>query len=98
MRTDQVKLDPDGPVFVTFGEVPIPGRNPGRSLTGAVLRLQFDNLGISPIGSRQASFFQLAGEVPAPIRADLIGVANKTAAAWAELVARYWNGYIAQRR
>ena len=129
MRTDQVKLEPDGPVFVTFGELPIqmspevdtlirelvangstgsykrtgtgwlfPGRNPGRPLTGAALRLQLDNLDISPIGSRQAAFFQLAGEVPAPILAELIGVANKTAAAWAELAAHDWNGYIAQRR
>ena len=74
-----------------------PGRNPGRAITGAALRLQLADLGISPIGSRQAAFFQLAGEVPAPVLAELIGVTPQNAAKWAALAARDWTGYIAQR-
>lgn len=74
-----------------------PGRNPGRPITGAALRLQLADLGISPIGSRQAAFFQLAGEVPAPVLAELIGVTPQNAAKWAALAARDWTGYISQR-
>ncbi len=54
--------------------------------------------GIHPGDARKAAMFSLAGQVPAPVLADLIGVADKTAVKWAVLAARDWSGYVAQRR
>jgi hypothetical protein len=41
--------------------------------------------------------FALAGQVPAPVLADLIGIADTTAIRWAALAARDWSSYVAQR-
>jgi hypothetical protein len=74
-----------------------PGRNAGRAMTGSALRAHLYPLGIKPRATRQAAIYHLAGEVPAPVLSELIGVAPKTAAEWATLAARDWTSYIAQR-
>ena len=128
MRADQVALEDDGRVFVTFDTLPIemppglddlirrhltrpgtpsivsndhgwlfPGRNPGRHLVREVFRGKLVASGIWPGNSRHAATLALAGEVPAPILAELIGIADKTATKWAALAARDWSKYVTQR-
>lgn len=74
-----------------------PGRYPGSHLVTDVFRSKLVAAGIHPGTSRNAAMFGLAGRVPAPVLADLIGIADNTAVRWAALAARDWSGYIAQR-
>lgn len=73
------------------------GRNPGRHLATENFRGELVAHGIHPGRSRNAALFGLAAELPAPVLADLIGVADKTARKWAVLAARDWAPYIARR-
>lgn len=75
-----------------------PGRNPGRHLATENFRKELVGHGIHPAQSRHAALFGLASEIPAPVLADLIGIADKTATKWAALAARDWASYIAQRQ
>lgn len=75
-----------------------PGRNPGRHLATENFRKELVAHGIHPAQSRHAALYGLASEIPAPVLADLIGIADKTATKWAALAARDWAGYIAQRQ
>ncbi|MEG9227262.1 hypothetical protein [Aeromicrobium sp. Sec7.5] len=74
-----------------------PGGNPGRHLSTEAIRSQLVATGIKPYENRKATLFGLAGDIPAPVLADLIGITHKNAAAWAGLAARDWTTYIAQR-
>lgn len=74
-----------------------PGGNPGRHLSTENIRSQLVMIGIKPYENRKATLFQLAGDMPAPVLAELIGVTNNKAAACARLAARDWTGYIAER-
>lgn len=128
MRAEQITLEDDGRVLVTFDTVPIemppgldsllrrflakrgtpsiasrehgwlfPGRHPGRHLVREAFRGHLVAVGIKPGHSRHAAMFSLAGEVPAPVLAELIGVASKTAVKWAALASRDWSEYVTQR-
>jgi hypothetical protein len=74
-----------------------PGGNPGRHLATENVRAQLVARGIKPYQNRKAALFQLAGDVPAPVLADLIGLTPDNAAAWAKLAGRDWTTYIADR-
>ena len=74
-----------------------PGGRPGRHLQTENIRRDLVEIGIKPYESRKAALFQLAGEMPAPILAELIGITDNNAADWARLAARDWTGYIADR-
>ena len=74
-----------------------PGGNPGRHLATENIRAQLVAVGIKPHENRKATLFQLAGDIPAPVLADLIGITHDNAADWARLAARDWTGYIADR-
>ena len=74
-----------------------PGGNPGRHLSTENIRSQLVAIGIKPYENRKATLFQLAGDMPAPVLAELIGITNNNAADWAKLAARDWTGYIAER-
>lgn len=74
-----------------------PGGNPGRHLATENIRSQLVAIGIKPFEARKATLFQLAGDVPAPVLAELIGLTNANATNWAHLAARDWTGYIADR-
>lgn len=74
-----------------------PGGNPGRHLSTEAIRSQLVAIGIKPYENRKATLFGLAGDIPAPVLADLIGITHSNAAAWAGLAARDWTTYIAQR-
>lgn len=41
--------------------------------------------------------FQLAGEIPTPILAEILGLSAHTAVRWAALAARDWSQYTAIR-
>lgn len=74
-----------------------PGGNPGRHLATENIRSQLVAIGIKPYENRKAALFQLAGDMPAPVLAELIGITNNNAATWARLAARDWTDYIAER-
>lgn len=74
-----------------------PGGIPGRPLQTENVRAQLVELGIKPRDSRTTALFQLAATIPAPVLAELIGIAPNTAIRWAALTSRSWSGYIAQR-
>ncbi len=74
-----------------------PGGNPGRHLATENIRSQLVAIGIKPYENRKATLFQLAGDIPAPVLAELIGITNNNAADWARLAARDWTDYIAER-
>lgn len=75
-----------------------PGRHAGRPVATENFRSQLVTLGIAPNQARKAAMFQLAAEMPAPVLADLLGLAPATASRWAKLAARDWSQYAAMRR
>jgi len=74
-----------------------PGRIPGRSLTTESVRGVLVSHGIHPRQSRSTTLFSLAGQIPTPVLADLLGISRGTATRWAPLAARDWSGYVARR-
>ena len=87
------------PLCLTRHRLAIPRRQPRptprhREHPG---QAQLVAIGIKPYENRKATLFQLAGDIPAPVLAELIGISNDNAADWARLAARDWSGYIADR-
>lgn len=74
-----------------------PGRLPGRPIVTETVRGALVSHGIHPRASRSAALFSLAGQIPAPVLADLVGIADTTAVQWAKLAARDWSNYVARR-
>ena len=74
-----------------------PGGNPGRHLATENIRSQLVAVGIKPYENRKATLFHLAGDIPAPVLAELIGISTDNAANWAKLAGRDWTSYIADR-
>ena len=62
------------------------------------IRGQLVERGIQPNTARKAAMFQLAGEIPTPILAGILGLGTHTAVRWAALAARDWSKYTALRR
>ena len=61
-----------------------PGRLPGRPIVTETVRGVLVRHGIHPRASRSAALFSLASQIPAPVLADLVGIANTTAVQWAK--------------
>lgn len=74
-----------------------PGGNPGHHLATENIRAQLVEIGIKPFEHRKAALFHLAGDIPSPVLAELIGITNGNAADWARLAARDWTSYVAER-
>lgn len=74
-----------------------PGRLPGRSMHTEPVRRVLVSHGIHPRKSRSTATFALAGHIPTPVLADLLGISRNTATRWAALAARDWSAYIAHR-
>lgn len=74
-----------------------PGRLPGRPIVTETVRGVLVSHGIHPRASRSAALFSLAGQIPAPVLADLVGIADPTAVQWAKLATRDWSNYVARR-
>jgi len=75
-----------------------PGGIPGKHLATENIRGQLVERGIQPNTARKAAMFQLAGEIPTPILAEILGLGANTAVRWAALAARDWSQYTALRR
>ena len=74
-----------------------PGGSPGQHLSTETFRRDLVKIGIKPYEARKAALFQLAGSMPAPVLAELLGLTDGNAADWARLAARDWTNYIALR-
>ncbi|NLH69705.1 MAG: hypothetical protein GX454_05945 [Brooklawnia sp.] len=74
---------------------------PGRHRVTETFRGHLVAVGVSLGRSRRAAMFTfgftLAGQVPAPVLAELIGIADKTTTKWAALTTRNWSVYVTQR-
>lgn len=75
-----------------------PGRLPGRSMHTESVRRVLVSHSIHPRQSRSTTLFALAGQIPTPVLADLLGISRNTATRWATLAARDWSSYVAHRR
>lgn len=74
-----------------------PGRLPGRPITTETVRKVLVDHRIHPRASRSAALFALAGQIPTPVLADLLGITPGNATQWAKLAARDWSNYVATR-
>ena len=74
-----------------------PGGIPGRPMATESVRLQLVGHGIHPFTARKAALFQLAGEIPTPVLAELLGLSTATAVRYSTLASRSWTQYMAQR-
>ncbi|MDR2379706.1 MAG: hypothetical protein LBE08_00775 [Bifidobacteriaceae bacterium] len=74
-----------------------PGGVPGRPMATENIRRELAERGIGCHEHRKTALFALAGAIPSPVLADLIGIAPKTAVKWAALASRDWAAYIAER-
>jgi hypothetical protein len=70
-----------------------PGNPPSRPIGELTLSRRLKHLGIDCNQHRRAALLHLAGEMPAAILADIVGVHINTAAAWAEIAGRPWGNY-----
>ena len=71
-----------------------PGRQPGRPIATEPIRRVLVEQGIHPRASRSAAMFALAGQIPAPVLAD---ISRGKAVQWAKLASRDWSNYVAKR-
>jgi hypothetical protein len=74
-----------------------PGRHPGRPIATEPIRRVLVEQGIHPRASRSAAMFALAGQIPAPVLADLVDISPGKAVQWAKLAARDWSDYVTAR-
>jgi len=82
--------------FSTRWTATAPASYQSATLSRSVTRVLVGH-GIHPRASRSAAIFALAGQVPAPVLADLVAISTGKAAAWAKLAARDWSDYVANR-
>ncbi|MFI7123786.1 hypothetical protein [Amycolatopsis sp. NPDC049868] len=74
-----------------------PGRQPDRPIHPASLNRRLTRLDIDPRADRNTALLQLAGELPVPVVADLLGLHLVTAERWAQAAAAGWAAYAASR-
>ena len=74
-----------------------PGLTPGRPTSQVTFTHKLRDLGINARTARNAALISLAGDLPVPILADVLGLHTTTAERWAHLAKRDWTAYIAER-
>jgi hypothetical protein len=74
-----------------------PGLTPGRPTSQLAFTHKLRDLGINARTARNAALISLAGDLPVPILADVLGLHTTTAERWAHLAQRDWTAYIAER-
>lgn len=74
-----------------------PGKVPGRPITPAGLSRQLALHGVRAGNHRLTALYEFAGEMPAPLLAEILGVNRNTAEAWSRLANRSWAEYPAVR-
>lgn len=96
---DQLVLDLQGceghAVVQGTGTWLFPGGTPGRPITAERFRSGLADAGIVLRSVRQAALLQLAGELPAPVLADLLGLHVNTAVEWVRAARGDWSPYAA---
>jgi hypothetical protein len=67
-------MNSHGPASYRVGDTAwlLPGRHPGRPIATEAIRRVLVGHGIHPRASRSAAMFALAGQIPAPVLADLV--------------------------
>jgi hypothetical protein len=70
-----------------------PGDPPSRPISELSFSRRLKLVGIDCHQHRRAALLHLAGEIPAAILADIVGVHINTATAWAEIAGRPWGDY-----
>lgn len=91
-------LQQQGPgSYANHGIWLFPGRNPGRHIVTENLRSELRARGIPPNHARKAALFHLAGVMPTPVLAELLGLSPTTAGRWAALASSTWAQYTADR-
>ena len=72
-----------------------PGRHPGRPADPHSVRRWVLACGVAPMQPHRASaLIDLAGQLPAPVVAELLGIAVGTAVKWSTLAGRPWGQYL----
>jgi hypothetical protein len=74
-----------------------PGNPPSRPISEQWLSRRLKLIGVNCNQDRRAALLHLAGEIPAAILADIVGVHVITAGAWADIAGRPWGDYPALR-
>jgi hypothetical protein len=74
-----------------------PGRPPTRPTSPSAFSRILHQHGITPHVGRNAALIDLAGDLPAPVLADILGLNASTTAKWARRTKRDWTGYLAAR-
>jgi len=72
-----------------------PGGQPGRPLSAYQLGERLRQLGLRPGQARSTALFQLATELPAALRARLLGIHISVAIAWQRASSGDWTNYAA---
>jgi hypothetical protein len=70
-----------------------PGSSPGRPIGAQSLSRRLKRIGVECQARRLAALVDIAGQVPAPVLADLLGISILTATKWAEIAGRPWGDY-----
>ena len=69
------------------------GKAPGRPITEQNLSRRVKRLGVDCAAARRTALLQLAGEIPAAITAEMLGMHITTATKWAQIAGRPWGDY-----
>ena len=72
------------------------GVNPGQPLNASHLGQRLRRLGIPTMAGRRQAMVHLAGQLPAAVLADLLGIAPTTAVHWVRSAGGDWGSYAAQ--
>ena len=81
------------PPLATASPWLFPGNPPSRPIGELSLSRRLKHLGVDCNRDRRAALLHFAGEIPAAILADLVGVHVDTAVAWGEIAGRPWGEY-----
>jgi hypothetical protein len=91
-------LRPRGPVAsLARTALLFPGRAPDQAISARSLRDKLRRHGVAPVPGRHAAIIAMTADLPAPVLADLLGIAPKTADRWANAVNTDWTHYLAAR-
>jgi integrase len=85
-----------GVVPVTPSPWLFPGLDPGQPLNAAYLGERLRRLGVATMPGRRRALVHLAGQLPAAVVADLVGIHATTAVAWSRAAGADWTTYAAE--
>jgi hypothetical protein len=71
------------------------GPHPGQPASPTTLRQRLHDLGIQPRASRNTALMDLAGQLPAKVLHDMLGIAAKTATTWTQQAGANQTSYAA---